>query len=66
MEQEFGRIKKSKTKEVVIQIDEYNGSEGITIREFVNGQRFHGFTKRGVRIPIENWSEFKSIIDRIN
>jgi len=66
MEQEFGRIKKSDTKEVVIRMDEYKGTKGITIREFIHGKRYQGFIKNGTRIPIEKWQEFKNIINSIN
>lgn len=66
MEQEFGRIKKTDRTEVVIRMDEYKGTKGITIREFVSGSKYSGFTKNGTRIPLERWSEFKKVINSIN
>jgi len=66
MEQEFGRIKKSDKIEIVVRRDEYKGSDGITIREFVHGEKYQGFTKSGTRIPIEKWPEFKKIVNSIN
>ncbi len=66
MEQEYGRIKKSDRKEVVIRYDEYNGKKGVTIREFLHGKKYQGFIKNGTRIPIEKWNEFKNIINSIN
>ncbi len=66
MEQEFGRITKSEKKEIVVRIDEYKGTRGVTIREFINGEKYKGFTKRGTRIPIEKWQEFKKVINSVS
>jgi len=66
MTQEIGRIKKSNTAEIVIQVDEFNGKQGITIREFVTLKNYIGFTKKGVRIPIDKWNEFQSYVNKVN
>jgi hypothetical protein len=65
MKKEFGRIKKSDAIDIVIRVDEYEGKEGITIREFVTSDKYTGFTKNGTRIPIEKLDEFKKIISSI-
>jgi len=66
MEKDIGRIKKNSTTEVVVRIDEYKGKKGVTIREFVTGDKYTGFTKSGTRIPAENFIEFREMINKIN
>ncbi len=65
MEEEIGRIRKNDTTEVVIRKTEFRGSVGVDIREYLTSERYTGWSKNGVRIPIELWSEFKEILDRI-
>ncbi|MFA5856974.1 MAG: hypothetical protein WC867_06445 [Candidatus Pacearchaeota archaeon] len=66
MEKDLGKVKKNETTEIIIRIDEYNGKKGLTIREFVTSERYTGFTKAGTRIPIENFNEFKEIINNVD
>ena len=66
MEKDIGKIKKSETTDVVVRIDDFGGKTGLTIREFVTGDRYTGFTKSGTRIPAESFKEFKEIINRID
>ncbi len=66
MEKEIGKIPKNSNTDVVIRIDDFGGRKGLTIREFVTGDRYVGFTKSGVRIPAEEFSKFKEIINSID
>jgi len=63
---ELGRIKKNETTEIVVQKTEFRGSLGIDIREYVTSQRYTGWSKNGIRIPIEKWKEFKDILDMVD
>jgi len=65
MEGEIGRIKKSEAIDVVVIVDEFDGKEGVTIREFVTSETYTGFTKKGTRIPKEKWAEFKEVLDGV-
>ena len=65
MEQEFGRIRKSETTELVIRRTEFRGSAGIDIREYVTSERYTGWSKNGIRIPMDQWRSFKEILDKI-
>ncbi|MEM4325958.1 MAG: hypothetical protein QXU40_01505, partial [Candidatus Pacearchaeota archaeon] len=60
-----GMIKKNDHTEIIIRLDDFGGRRGLTIREFVNGPRYTGFTKSGLKIPFENLEEFKRIINSI-
>lgn len=65
MEEEIGRIRKNESTEVVIRKTEFKGSVGVDIREYLTSERYTGWSKNGVRIPIELWPEFKAILDRV-
>ncbi|MDH7596652.1 MAG: PC4/YdbC family ssDNA-binding protein [Methanothrix sp.] len=65
VEEEIGRIRKNESTEVVIRKTEFRGSVGVDIREYLTSERYTGWSKNGVRIPIELWPEFKAILDRV-
>ncbi|VVB71746.1 Transcriptional Coactivator p15 (PC4) [uncultured archaeon] len=62
---ELGRLKKNDTTEIVVQKTEFRGSVGIDIREYVTSDRYTGWSKNGIRIPVEMWKGFKEILDKV-
>ena len=66
MEKEIGKIKKNEITDIIVRIDDYGGKVGLTIREFVTGDRYTGFTKAGTRIAAENFPAFKDLINSID
>jgi hypothetical protein len=66
MEKDIGKIKKNDNTDIVIRIDDFGGNVGVTIREFMSGDNYTGFTKSGTRIPASEFSNFKKIINSIN
>ena len=66
MEKDIGKIKKNENTEIVVRIDDFGGKPGLTIREYVTGDRYTGFTKSGTRISAENFREFKNLINSID
>jgi len=64
LDEEIGRIRKNKTTEVVVRRSEYKGAVGIDIREYLTSERYTGWSKNGIRIPVEQWAAFKEILDR--
>lgn len=65
MEKDIDRIPKNADTDIVIRVDDFGGKRGITIREFVRGERYTGFTKSGTRIPLEHFKAFKDAINSI-
>lgn len=63
---EIGRLRKNDTTEVVVQKTEFRGSVGIDIREYVTSERYTGWSKNGIRIPVEKWQNFKDILEKVN
>lgn len=63
MEKEFGRIKKNSTIDIVIRASEYKGIVGLDIREYVESDRYTGWSKSGVRIPEDQICKLGKIIE---
>ena len=66
MEKDIGKIKKNDTTDIVVRIDDFGGRAGVTIREFTTSDRYTGFTKSGTRIPVDNFAEFKEMVNSIS
>ena len=66
MEKDIGKIKKNENTEIIVRIDDFGGKTGGTIREFVTGERYTGFTKAGTRIPADKFLEFRELVNKIN
>lgn len=65
MEKDIGKIRKNDNTDVIVRVDDFGGRVGLTIREFVTGDRYTGFTKAGVRISAENFPKFKEMINSV-
>jgi hypothetical protein len=66
MEKDIDKIAKNPDTDIVIRIDDFGGKVGLTIREFVTGERYTGFTKAGTRIPADKFKAFKAAINSID
>ncbi len=66
MEKDIGKIKKNDITDIIVRIDDFGGRKGLTIREFVTGDRYTGFTKSGVRILATEFPKFKEMINSIS
>lgn len=66
MEHDVDRIPKNPDTDIIIRVDDFGGKIGLTIREFVKGERYTGFTKAGTRIPAEYFKKFKDAINSID
>ena len=65
MEKDIGKIKKNDNTDIVIRIDDFGGKPGITIREYVTGDKYTGFTKSGTGISAESFGDFRELINKI-
>lgn len=66
MEKDIGKIPKNDQTEIVVRVDDFGGRRGLTIREFVQSDRYTGFTKAGVRITAEHFKKFKEMVNSID
>ncbi len=62
MDKEIGRIRKNDTTDIVVKITEYKGSIGLDIREYVQSERYTGWSKSGTRIPADKVCELTRLI----
>lgn len=62
---EVGRVRKNETTEVVVRKTEFKGTVGIDIREYVTSEKYTGWSKNGLRIPVDQWEAFKEVLDRV-
>jgi len=65
MEKDIGKIPKREDTDIILRLDDFGGSRGLTIREFVQNDRYTGFTKAGVRIKAADFAKFKEMINSI-
>lgn len=66
MEKDIGKIKKNDISDIVVRIDDFGGRKGLTIREFITGDRYTGFTKSGIKILAADFPKFKKMINSIS
>ncbi len=66
MEKDIGKLKKNDTTDVIIRLDDFGGKKGLTIREFVTSERYTGFTKSGVRIPVSDFGKFREFVNSVS
>ncbi len=62
MDKEIGRIRKNDTTDIVVKITEYKGSIGLDIREYVQSERYTGWSKSGTRIPADQVCKLTRLI----
>jgi len=68
MEKDIGKVRKNADTDILIRVDDFGGKPGVTIREYVNGtgmSKYKGFTKSGTRISLEEFPNFKDLINSI-
>ena len=65
MEKDIGKIPKNDQTDILIRIDDFGGRVGVTIREYVNSEKYTGFTKAGTRIPADQFLKFREMINSI-
>ena len=62
MDKDIGKIKKGEYQgtvtDIVVGVREYNGKVGVDIREFASSEKYTGPTKKGLRIPADNFKDY--------
>jgi len=62
-EEVLGEMKKNETTTIVVRVSEYKGQMGLDIREYVESPRYTGWSKSGVRIPIDEIFALRRMIN---
>jgi len=58
--QELCRVKRDDQVDIVVRKGEYMGNSYVDIREYLKADSFEGFTKRGIRLPADLYTELVS------
>ena len=60
-EGELGKYAKKQGLSIVLRVSSYMGSKGIDLRQWQEDETYTGWTKKGVRLPIEKLKEVKEL-----
>lgn len=58
---ELGKYAKRQGLSIVLRISSYMGSKGIDLRQWQEDDAYKGWTKKGIRLPIEKLEEIKKL-----
>jgi hypothetical protein len=58
---ELGKYAKRQGLSIVLRISSYMGSKGIDLRQWQEDETYKGWTKKGIRLPIEKLAEIKQL-----
>ncbi|MFH1786975.1 MAG: transcriptional coactivator p15/PC4 family protein [archaeon] len=61
-EKEYGRIKKSGDSEIVIRVSNFKDVDRVDIREFVKTEKYTGFTKKGISLPLKQLNALRQLL----
>ncbi len=61
-EKEIGRIEVDPKSAIVIRLTEWRGKQGLDIRIYMASDIYTGFTKQGIRIPLERIDDLRSML----
>lgn len=54
---ELARVKRDDQVDIVVRQGDFMGKPCVDIREYLHVESFEGFTKRGIRIPLDKYAE---------
>ncbi|MBR1980033.1 PC4/YdbC family ssDNA-binding protein [Candidatus Proelusimicrobium excrementi] len=60
-EGELGKYAKKQGLSIVLRVSSYMGSKGIDLRQWQEDETYTGWTKKGIRLPIEKLKEVKEL-----
>lgn len=60
-DQELGKFAKRPGMSVVVRISSFKGTKGLDLRQWQEDEAYKGWTKKGIRLPIEKMKEIKSL-----
>lgn len=60
-EGELGKYAKKQGLSIVLRVSSYMGSKGIDLRQWQEDESYTGWTKKGIRLPIDKLKEVKEL-----
>ena len=63
---ELGKFAKRPGMSVVVRISSYKGSRGLDLRQWQEDEVYTGWTKKGLRLPLNKMGEIKKLFREMN
>ncbi|WP_424245815.1 hypothetical protein Dip510_000752 [Elusimicrobium posterum] len=63
---EIGKFAKRPGMSVVVRISSYKGSRGLDLRQWQEDEVYTGWTKKGLRLPLNKMGEIKKLFKEMN
>lgn len=64
-EKELGRYARRQGLNIVLRISSYMNVKGIDLRQYQEDDSYTGWTKKGIRLPIDKLPEIKEIFQKV-
>lgn len=62
---ELGKYAKKQGLSIVLRVSSYMGSKGIDLRQWQEDDNYKGWTKKGIRLPIEKLDDIKKLFTQM-
>ena len=63
-DKELGRFAKRKGLNIVLRVSSYMNSKGLDLRQYQEDSSYTGWTKKGIRLPLEKLKEIKELFSK--
>lgn len=65
-EKELGKFAKRPGLSVIVRTSSFRGKKGLDIRQWQEDQAYKGWTKKGIRLPLDKVKEVKDLFEQTN
>jgi len=62
---ELGKYAKKQGLSIILRISSYQNTKGIDIRQWQEDEAYTGWTKKGIRLPLEKLAEIKAMFAKL-
>ncbi|MDI6888095.1 MAG: PC4/YdbC family ssDNA-binding protein [Methanocellales archaeon] len=63
VDKEIGKIELDKSTKIIVRLTEWKSEQRVDIRKFVETERYTGYTKQGISMPVAKIDELKALLD---
>ncbi|UZE92488.1 MAG: transcriptional coactivator p15/PC4 family protein [Methanosarcinales archaeon] len=63
VDEEIGKIELDKSTKIIVRLTEWKSEQRVDIRKFVDTERYTGYTKQGISVPVAKIDELKALLD---
>ena len=64
-DQELGKFAKRPGMSVIVRISSFKGTRGLDFRQWQEDEAYKGWTKKGIRLPVEKIKEIKELFAKM-